>query len=284
MKEFIAKENLKLTKLVLKEYPELSFGQVSNALKNKDIRLDNVRTNKDVLVNVGTKVSVYIDFDKLESKIKRIYEDENVLIVFKPRGIEVVGNASDLEHVLMREGVKVFACHRIDVNTEGLVVLAKNKRAEEELLKAFKNHAVHKEYTAWVCGHMEREQDTLKAYLIKNAAASRVQVFYEEKKNSKEIITKYKVLEDLKTSSLLSVEILTGRTHQIRAHLAFIGHAVIGDDKYGNREINKAFSMKYQALTASKLKFNLTGFLSYLNNKTFKVSPTWLENLNKDRI
>lgn len=284
MKEFIAKENLKLTKLVLKEYPELSFGQVSNALKNKDIRLDNVRTNKDVLVNVGTKVSVYIDFDKLESKIKRIYEDENVLIVFKPRGIEVVGNASDLEHVLLREGVKAIACHRIDVNTEGLVVLAKNKRAEEELLKAFKNHAVQKEYTAWVCGHMGREQDTLKAYLIKNAAASRVQVFSEEKKNSKEIITKYKVLEDLKTSSLLSVEILTGRTHQIRAHLAFIGHAVIGDDKYGNREINKAFSMKYQALTASKLKFNLTGFLSYLNNKTFKVSPTWLENLNKDRI
>ena len=159
-----------------------------------------------------------------------------------------------------------------------------DKRAEEELLKAFKNHAVQKEYTAWVCGHMEREQDTLKAYLIKNAAASKVQVFYEEKKNSKEIITKYKVMEDLKTSSLLSVEILTGRTHQIRAHLAFNGHAVIGDDKYGNREINKAFSMKYQALTASKLKFNLTGFLSYLNNKTFKVSPTWLENLNKDRI
>ena len=284
MREFITKTSGKLSKLILKEYPELSFGDVSKALKNKDIKLNGVRTSKDIQVLENTKVSVYIDFDKLLSKIQRVYEDDNILIVFKPYGIEVVGNASDLEHVLLREGVKVFACHRIDVNTEGLVVLAKNKRAEEELLKAFKNHAVQKEYTAWVCGHMEREQDTLKAYLIKNAAASRVQVFYEEKKNSKEIITKYKVLEDLKTSSLLSVEILTGRTHQIRAHLAFIGHAVIGDDKYGNREINKAFSMKYQALTASKLKFNLTGFLSYLNNKTFKVSPTWLENLNKDRI
>ena len=278
MREFITKTSGKLSKLILKEYPELSFGDVSKALKNKDIKLNGVRTSKDIQVLENTKVSVYIDFDKLLSKIQRVYEDDNILIVFKPYGIEVVGNDSDLVNLLKREGVDVKACHRIDVNTEGLVILAKNSRAESVILDAFKKHKAKKCYTAWVLGHMSKNSDTLHAYLLKDENASKVKIFDSFMPMAKEIITAYTVKEDFETTSLLNVEILTGRTHQIRAHLSYIGHPIIGDDKYGNREQNKKFGLKWQALTSTEISFDFSNsFLNYLSNKTFKVKPTWLK-------
>lgn len=278
MREFITKTSGKLSKLILKEYPELSFGDVSKALKNKDIKLNGVRTSKDIQVLENTKVSVYIDFDKLVSKIQRVYEDDNILIVFKPYGIEVLGNDSDLVNLLKREGVDVKACHRIDVNTEGLVILAKNSRAESVILDAFKKHKVKKCYTAWVLGHMPKNSDTLHAYLLKDENASKVKIFDSFMPMAKEIITAYTVKEDFETTSLLNVEILTGRTHQIRAHLSYIGHPIIGDDKYGNREQNKKFGLKWQALTSTEISFDFSNsFLNYLSNKTFKVKSTWLK-------
>lgn len=284
MKEFISKTNGKLSKLILKEFPELSYGQVATAIKNKDIKINETRISKDFNVFAGDKISVYIDFNKLSSKIKRIYEDDNVMIVFKPVGIEVKGNANDLVHILEREGVKVIPCHRIDVNTEGLVLLAKTKQAEDIIIEAFKSHNIKKSYTAWVVGHMTQDSERLRAYLVKDSKKAVVKIYDNEVKNAKEIITSYKVLEDLKTTSLLKLEIETGRTHQIRAHLAHIGHAIIGDDKYGNFEQNKTLGLRYQALTATELTLNFNKTtLSYLNGKIFKVSPTWLKYLERDR-
>lgn len=284
MKEFITKASGKLSKLILKEYPELTFSAVSKALKNKDIKLNGVRTNKDIQVLENTKISVFIDFEKLNSKIARVYEDDNILVVFKPYGIEVVGNDNDLVNILAREGEKVKPCHRIDVNTEGLVILAKNDKSESIILDAFKNHKVKKCYTAWVIGHMSKNFQTLKAYLLKDDKLSHVKIFDKKVNGAKEIITSYTVKEDLNTTSILNVEIFTGRTHQIRAHLSHIGHAIVGDDKYGNREENKKFGLKFQALTSTEISLNLSNSpLSYLSGKIFKASPTWIKYLDKDR-
>ena len=284
MKDFIVEKKGKLSKLVLIEFPELTFKDFMVALKNKDIRVDGVRVNKDVLVESNSLVSVYIDFNKIATKIEKVYEDDNILIIFKPYGLEVVGNKNDVVSILKKNYLNLYPCHRIDVNTEGLVVFAKNKKSEETILSAFKNHNVKKVYKAWTAGHFKEQESLFKAYLKKDSNKSVVHISTNKGNGYKEILTKVNILEDLKTTSLIQVELLTGRTHQIRAHLSFLKHSIIGDDKYGDREQNKKFGLKKQALTSCEISFQFKNtHLDYLNNKSFKAVPTWLKYLDKDR-
>ncbi len=284
MKEFIANKNGKLSKLILNEFPELTFKDVNIAMKNRDIKVNGIRVNKDVTIENNSLISVYVDFDKLKQKISKVYEDDNILIIFKPYGIEVVGNKNDAVNILKKDNEFLYPCHRIDVNTEGLVVFAKNKKSEEVILSAFKNHKVTKFYKAWVVGHFKEQESLFQAYLKKDANKSVVHISTNKGNGYKEILTKVRVIEDLKTTSLVEVQLLTGRTHQIRAHLSFLNHSVIGDDKYGEREENKKFGLKKQALTSCEISFDFQKtHLDYLNNRTFKADPTWLKYLERDR-
>lgn len=170
----------------------------------------------------------------------------------------------------------VEPCHRLDRNTFGLVLFAKNKTALDILLNKFKNKEIEKHYLAYVYGLPKKKEDRLKAYLFKDNKKSLVYISDEFKKGYQKIVTSYSVINFDKNNntSILDVNLETGRTHQIRAHLAHIGLPIIGDGKYGINSVNKNFGFKTQQLCSYKLKFNFTNdssILNYLDAKTFQI-------------
>lgn len=165
-------------------------------------------------------------------------------------------------------------CHRLDRNTCGLVIFAKNPEALTILLDKFKNREIQKHYSCLVYGKLPKKEDTLIAYLFKDSKKSQVYISNEQKKGYQKIITSYKVLKYIENTSLLDITLHTGRTHQIRAHLAHIGFPIIGDGKYGINEVNKQYKAKTQKLCSYYIKFNFStdsGILNYLNNAEFQI-------------
>ena len=265
----------KLCKFILDSFPHLSQNMLYKALRQKDIKIDGVRTNKDCTIYTGNKIQVYIADNLLSPNIELdiVYEDSNILIINKPTNLEVTGpdSLTSIVHSIYKNSDFLpMPCHRLDRNTNGLVLFAKNKASLEILLKKFKNHEIQKKYLALVCGKPKNK----KARLEDNKK-SLVYISDEFKTGYQKIITSYTVINEFgNNSSLLEVEIETGRTHQIRAHLAHIGYPIIGDGKYGINSVNKEFGFKYQQLTANQLTFNFktdSGILNYLNGKTFKL-------------
>ena len=170
-------------------------------------------------------------------------------------------------------------CHRLDRNTSGLILYAKNEEALNILLDKFKNHEIEKHYSALVYGYPKCKHQKLTAYLFKDSKKSLVYISDVPKKGYNKIITSYTLIEKYdNNTSLLDVEIETGKTHQIRAHLAHIGLPIVGDGKYGINDVNKKFKAKYQKLVSYCLKFNFkseSGVLNYLNGKEFKIDVSF---------
>ncbi len=239
---------------------------------------------------------------KPQSAFTVVYEDDNVLVVNKAQGIPVhpdkeqsqntlidqvriylsrqkaqTGESEDCPPKDSKDSFQPSLCHRLDRNTGGLVIIAKNQASYDVLLKKIETREILKYYKCLVKGRMERNKAELKAYLWKDARKSMVFVSNQKSKGSLDIVTAYKVLEyDPSTDvSMLEVELITGRTHQIRAHLAFIGHPILGDGKYGTNAVNRMFGLKKQALWAYKLSFNFKGrsSLDYLNGKVLTAEP-----------
>ena len=274
-------DNKKLTKFILDTFPYLSQNMLYKALRQKDVKIDGVRKNKDCTIYTGNEILVYIADNMLYPNIDLdiIFEDENILIINKPSNLEVTGNNSLTTIVHSKYSNNIFLpmpCHRLDRNTNGLVLFAKNDIALNILFDKFKKHEIEKKYLALVYGIPKIKKARLEAYLFKDNKKSIVYISDNFKTGYSKIITSYTVLKEYKNNSaLLEVQIETGKTHQIRAHLAHISHPIIGDGKYCINSVNKDFGFKYQQLTAYELSFNFktdSGILNYLNGKTVTLS------------
>ena len=266
----------KLNKFLLENMPNLTYGLFCNTLRKKDIKINEKRINKDTTVHEGDEILVYIADSLLESKnqvkLDVVYEDDNILIINKPVNIEVTGENSltSLVHKnYIDSNFKPMPCHRLDRNTTGLVLFAKNEIALNILLDKFKNHEIEKHYLALVYGIPNIQHKRCEAYLFKDNKKSIVYISDIPKKGYVKIVTSFTVLEKRNdNTSLLDVQIETGKTHQIRAHLAFLGFPIVGDGKYGKNEFNKMFGKKTQMLCNYFLKFDFrtdAGILNYLN-------------------
>lgn len=267
MIKFIADKNRKLSKLALYYSQDLSFGMLQKLLRKKDVKVNGKRVSEDVSLSIGDVVEIFYTPIKVD-KFFEIYKDQNVLVVDKKSGV----TSEALYEDLLQTYKDLRFLHRLDRNTAGIMIFAFNQLAEDSILTGFKQRTFDKKYTAQVYGIPKQKQAILTAYLKKDADNSFVKIFDKNVDGSVMIKTGYEVIKTLEDSSVLLVTLYTGKTHQIRAHLAHIGHFIIGDGKYGNNEINKIFKAKSQRLISSKLTLHFLkdDYLSYLDGRSFE--------------
>lgn len=306
-KEIIISENdcnQRLDRFLTKAFPSLKSGNINKAVRNKDIKINGKRTEAAYRLKKGDILYMFFpdcllnekkrseeDFMAAKDVLTVIYEDKNILLADKEQGL-VVHSDNDgttdtlinrIKKYLFKKGEYLpdseasFApslCNRIDRNTCGIVIAAKNAEALRILNEKIKNRELSKKYLCIAIGIMPKNEDTLTAYLKKDENLNQVVISNKKTSENLTIKTKYKVLQTRGGLSLLEIGLLTGRTHQIRAHLAYIGHPVLGDGKYGINKINEKYGFKAQALCSYQLTFDFktdAGILSYLDKKTFKA-------------
>ncbi|MBQ9314168.1 MAG: RluA family pseudouridine synthase [Clostridia bacterium] len=279
----VEKNNKKVVNYIKSKFNNVPESAIYKALRQKDIRVNDKKISENISLELGDEITIYIKDEILYGSsltLKKqaiIYDDENIVILNKPQGILVQGTKNDigLDQLINRyfHTDSIVPCHRLDRNTSGIIIFAKNAESEEIILKLIKNHEISKHYSCLVYGHPKQKTATLKAYLFKDRKNNRVIISEEKKKGYVEIVTKYTVINTYSdNTSLLNVELITGKTHQIRAHLAYIGYPIIGDGKYGINEVNKKFGKTWQELESYKICFNNAyGKLEYLKGKTFTL-------------
>lgn len=269
MKTFYVTEDTNLKDFTDSVYPQGSFC-LAVLLRKRDIKVNGARVGKSVCLKRGDEV-IYYTTPAQEDKPSHItvYEDENIYIADKHSGVSSEGLFSELKAT-----GEFYAVHRLDRNTQGLIVYAKTKISEGSLLSAFRDGRVRKTYIALCKNSFERKSGLLKDYLLKDEKKGEVKIFSSPRAGAVSAVTEYEVLEDRGDIALVKIILHTGRTHQIRAHMAYVGCPVLGDEKYGDEELNKKYSAKRQRLISKYLKIEADGELSYLKGRTFESSFT----------
>ena len=293
----------RLDKFLSKRFRTMPKSLMYKYIRTKYIKLNGKKCDKSDFVRAGDVLTLYIkdeffeeseqknyEFLKAPDKLDIVYEDENLILLDKKPGLIVHQDKSyhfdslvmRVQHYLYNKGEydpeqeKSFSpalVNRIDRNTGGIVIAAKNAESLRILNEKLRTREIEKYYLCLVCGTPKRKTAILKDWLKKNNSTNTVTVSRKPSDGAKEIITEYRVLESRGDVSLCEVLLHTGRTHQIRAHMAFIGHPLVGDSKYGKNKKN-FISGKYQALYSYKLKFAFkddSGRLGYLNGREFEV-------------
>ena len=297
----------RLDKFLTKKFKNMPQSLMYKYIRTKYIKLNGKRCEISSRLQTGDVLTLYIkdeffepvpdeyDFLKAPAKLDIIYEDENIMLLNKKPGLIVHPDENyhfdsliaRVQHYLYdkkeydpkkENSFAPALVNRIDRNTGGIVIAAKNAESLRILNQKLKDRELEKLYLCIAVGIFEKKSATLSDYLEKNEKQNRVYVLKNPTKNSKTIKTKYRVLAEKNGFSLVEVDLLTGRTHQIRAHFASIGHPLLGDGKYGKNEINRRMGYKWQALYSHKLTFKFTtdgGILEYLNGKTFTAPEVW---------
>lgn len=305
MKEIIINfndENKRLDNFLLKFFPSLSRTKLFQLIRTNKIKVNDKKVEHNYRLQLKDVIKVYYNFDQTQNetefnflqskrKLDVIYEDQNILIINKPIGIQSQPSTSqfkeNIQDMLLKylydkkqftpENENTFIpsiCNRLDTNTAGLLIAAKNAKSINEVTNLIKQHNITKKYKCLVIGDIKPNEATLTAYLKKDEQKNLVNIQSIQKPGYKEIITKYKKISFDGKYSLLEVELVTGRTHQIRAHFAFIGYPLVGETKYKQKNTNTDTRYKNQALVSYLLKFNeidKQNYLSYLSNKTFSI-------------
>ena len=294
MKELHVKSLLpvRLDKYLMEQYPALGPGRLNKALRENKIKLNGKKLPLSTRVQNGDVIRLFLQDEQLEARplptAVFVYEDNDILIANKPAGIEVDGPATDtllkrVQATLTANGQPGHAvlCHRLDTGTSGLVLLAKNREAESFLTGAIKQRRIEKRYLCVTFGHPQPPAALLRDYLLKDAARGVVRVVSSPADGAREILTGYETLAVSGRLALLEVELITGRTHQIRAHLASIGCPILGDSKYGNNAANRELHFKYQALCAWELRFPTQiaeAQFAHLAGRVFHAEKPWYCN------
>ena len=291
--------NQRVDKYVKKYLNEAPLSFIYKLFRKKDVKINKHWVKENYILQDGDELAIYIKDEQLEEfnkpkEIKKaklnhpiVYEDENILIIDKPRGLLVHGDENEKVVTLSNEvinylyfkgeydpkekGFTPAPAHRLDRNTSGLVVFAKNLISLQELELLFKEKDnIDKEYLALIKGKLDRKLE-IDSPLLKDEKTKTVRV----SKYGKSALTYVDKVAYYGDFTLVNVKILTGRTHQIRVHLASLNYPVVGDSKYGDFKLNKEFKERYgfenQFLHAYKLTFKkIDGHLSYLSNKSFE--------------
>ncbi|MBQ6872996.1 MAG: RluA family pseudouridine synthase [Clostridia bacterium] len=290
--------------------PNLPKSLMYKYIRTKRIKVNGKRAEISTRLNVGDVVDMYINdefFEKSETRydfmgasknLSIVYEDENIMLLNKKVGLLSHPDDNEYTDTLITR-VKRYLyekgeynpdeetsftpslVNRIDRNTSGIVIAAKTAAALRILNQKMKDRELHKYYLCVVHGEIEKKSDTLIGYLIKDEKKNKVTVYTKMREGAKTIKTKYNVLKVRNGLSLVEIELLTGRTHQIRAHFASIGHPLLGDGKYGTNALNKKTGYKKQCLCSYKLTFDFTTDaeeLEYLNGKSFEIEDVWFKD------
>ena len=306
MKEVVISKNdgdQRVDKFLSKTYLNLPKSMLYKAIRKKDIKLNGKRCHESTRLKAGDVLSMYLkdeffqtcedryDFLKAPRSLDILYEDDDLLIVNKKPGLIVHPDINyhfdsliaRIQRYLYESGAydpkdeQSFTpalANRIDRNTGGIVLAAKTAEALRFLNEKIRLREIHKFYLCIVCGSLKEKSGTLTGYLEKNEAQNRVYISEKPAPGRKTILTKYRVLKEIPDFSLLEVELLTGRTHQIRGHFASVGHPLAGDGKYGTNTVNKKIGMTRQALFSYKLIFDFktdAGVLNHLNGKAIEA-------------
>ncbi len=313
MKSFVIGENeanQRLDKFLTKSLPALPQSLMYKYIRTKRIKVNSKRAAISTRLAAGDKVDLYINDEFFEKREERydflrasknldiIYEDENIILLNKKVGL--LSHPDDKEYAdTLITRVKRYLyekseydpdkessftpalVNRIDRNTAGIVIAAKTAEALRILNQKMKDRELHKYYLCVIHGKPQKSSGILEGYLVKDEKNNIVTVYKNQREGAKTIRTKYRVLESKNGLSLVEIELLTGRTHQIRAHFASIGHPLLGDGKYGRNELNKKSGLKKQCLCSYKLEFDFStdaGALEYLNGRSFEIKDIWFRD------
>lgn len=313
MKEFLIMENdagQRVDRFIVKAVPLLPQPLLYKYIRLKRIKLNGKRCAISDRLSAGDRLELYLNdeffpaagserlFLNAPSFLTIVYEDENLLLVDKQPGLIVHEDESETTDTLINrilhylydkgefdpdkeQSFTPALCNRIDRNTGGIVIAAKNAAALRILNEKIKQRELQKLYLCVVHGAMPKPEDTLSGFLVKDEDSNTVTVSEQPTPGGRTILTHYRVLQQSERFSLLEVDLLTGRTHQIRAHLAFTGHPLLGDTKYGLNRENRGTGYKFQALYSYKLTFKFAddaGILAYLDGKSFEVERVWFRD------
>lgn len=308
MREIIIKKNdanQRLDKFLTKRFKTMPKSLMYKYIRTKYIKVNNKKCEISTILKEGDVLKLFIkeeffenesttenyDFLKAPTKLDIIYEDENIMLINKKPGVIVHPDEKyHFDSLIYRvlhylydkneynpKDDKAFApalVNRIDRNTGGIVIAAKNAESLRTLNAKMKTRELTKLYLCLVQGTLKHSEGLLGGYIEKNEKKNKVTVLKKPTPNSKPVKTKYKVLKNINGNSLVEIDLLTGRTHQIRAHMSSIGHPLLGDTKYGYKRKGDNDVYKYQALYAYKITFNFEtdgGIMEYLNGKSFEV-------------
>ncbi len=256
-----------LGKYLTRAFPRLPAWLIRETLKKKDVRINGAKSGADASVKSGDELTMYIDEKYFAAPLDILFEDDRLLVVDKPAGIPVDSDRANIGADTMLARIQAHCpsaqlCHRLDTGTGGVLIAAKTPESLNKMLTVFREHKLTKKYRCIVVGKPAAPQAKLTAYLIKDAASARVSIVQSPRNGALPIETHYKLLESKNGLSLLEVTLITGRTHQIRAHLSSISLPLLGDDKYGDRAANRRYKCAQPQLWCSRIDVEGHTFIS----------------------